>query len=63
MKKKYLHFLIFFVLMAFSTDIAFLLPALARERVVGITMYETAKVVGIMLAIIIGYLKLGSFDD
>lgn len=61
--KKYIYFLIFFVLMAFAADIAFMLPSPAGNVVDAVYILSTGKVVGIMLALIIGYLKLGSFKD
>lgn len=50
-------------MMTFAADIAFIMPSLVGN--VGSTVYiwRTGKVVGVMLAIIVGYLKLGSFKD
>ncbi len=63
MKKKYLYFIVFFVLMAFSSDIAFLLPDFIGNPGSTIYIFQAGKVVGVMLALIIGYLKLGEFRD
>ena len=63
MKKKHIHFIIFLVLMAFSADLAFLLPSLAGTVGSAVYILMTGKIAGIMLAIIIGYLKLGCFKD
>lgn len=61
--KKYYHFAIFLVCMMFSADIAFLLPDLCGNVVSAVYILKVGKVVGVMLAFIIGYLKLGNFED
>lgn len=61
--KKYLHFAIFLLCMMFSADIAFLLPDLCENPVSAVYILKAGKVVGTMFAFIVGYLKLGIFDD
>lgn len=49
--------------MMFSADIAFLLPDLCENPVSAVYILKAGKVVGTMFAFIVGYLKLGIFDD
>lgn len=57
--RKYVEFAIFFIAMALASDFAFSLPQLCGQfGGADAYIYYTAKVVCIIFAIIIGYLKL-----